>query len=61
MAADQPFERGDTSFIFLNQIGSTRIVVEGAGLVLLDPNADQVARNVMGVLTDLPAAKKKAA
>jgi hypothetical protein len=46
LTADQPLERGDQRFVFLDQIRSARVIVQRAGLVLFDPDADQVTRKV---------------
>ena len=43
MLADKPFQRRDPGFILLKKIGRGRVFVKGAGLVLLNPDPDQVA------------------
>lgn len=44
---DQPFERCDPGFVFLDQVGSLRIIVERALLIFADLDADQVARDIV--------------
>src|SRR5919106_4019685 len=43
----QPLKCGDPGFIRLDQIGGAGVVVEGAGLVLRDPDPDQIAAEVV--------------
>lgn len=43
MLADKPFQRRDPGFILLKKIRRGRVFVKGAGLVLLNPDPDQVA------------------
>ena len=43
LLADKPFQRRDPGFILLKKIGRGRVFVKGAGLVLLNPDPDQVA------------------
>src|SRR3546814_15894216 len=38
---------GDPGLVVLDHVGRRRVLVERAGLVLLDPDADQVARDVV--------------
>ena len=47
LAADQPLERGDPRLVFGQQLGRRHVLVERTGLRLLDPDPDQVARQVM--------------
>src|SRR5512132_3194329 len=48
-STDQALQGSDLCLIFLQQVGSSRILVEGAGLVLRDPDADQIARDVVAL------------
>src|SRR5512132_2666283 len=48
-STDQALQGSDLRLIFLQQVGSSRILVEGAGLVLRDPDADQIARDVVAL------------
>ena len=45
--ADQPFDRGNAGFVALEQVGRDRVLIETASLTLLDPDPDQVAREVV--------------
>ena len=47
LLADQAFECGDPRLVLLDQVGRVGIVVEGPRFVLLDPDTDQLAGNVM--------------
>ena len=47
LAADHPFESGNPRLVFLNEIGSSAILVEGTGLELGYPDPDQIARDVV--------------
>ena len=47
LLADEPLECRNSCFVFLDHVGSGSILVEAAGLVSLDPDANQVARYVM--------------
>ena len=47
LSADQPLERGDPRLVFGQQLGRRHVLVERTGLRLLDPDPDQVARQVM--------------
>ena len=47
LAADQPLERRDPRLVLGQQLGRRHVLVERAGLRLLDPDPDQVARQVM--------------
>jgi hypothetical protein len=47
LAADQPLERRDPRLVFAQQLGRRHVLVERAGLRLLDPDPGQVARQVM--------------
>jgi hypothetical protein len=42
LLADKPLEGCDPRFVFLDQVGGSSIVVEGAFLVFADPDTDQV-------------------
>lgn len=42
LLADKPLEGCDPRFVFLDQVGGSSIVVEGAFLVSADPDTDQV-------------------
>jgi NADPH:quinone reductase-like Zn-dependent oxidoreductase len=44
---DQPFEGGDPRLVLLKKVGRSGVLVEGAGLVSFDPDADQVARDIV--------------
>ena len=44
LSADKPLQRHDPSFILLEKIGG---LVEAAGLVLLNPNPDQVPTDIV--------------
>ena len=45
--ADKPLERRDPRFVLLHHVGGGNVLVEAAGLVLQDPDPDQVAREVV--------------
>lgn len=47
LSADQAFERRDPGLVGVDQVGGVRLIVERAGLVLLEPDANQSAGNVM--------------
>ena len=49
MLADQPFQRRDPGFILLKKIRRGCVFVKDAGLVLLDPNSDQVSTDVVAL------------
>ena len=49
MLADKPFQRRDPGFILLKKIRRGRVFVKGAGLVLLDPDPDQVSTDVVAL------------
>ena len=49
LLADEAFEGGDPRFVLFDQIGGDRIFVERAGLEPLDPDADQIARQVVAL------------
>jgi hypothetical protein len=49
LTADHALQRDDLGFLFLDQIGGTGIVIEGAGLVSLNPDANELARDVMSL------------
>ena len=49
MLPDQPFEGGDPRLVLLKKVGRSGVFVEGAGLVPFDPDADQVARDIMAL------------
>ncbi len=43
------FECRDLCFVLLKKIGSAGILIKGPGLKLLDPDSDQVARDVVAL------------
>ena len=47
--ADQPFQRRDPGFILLKKIRRGRVFVKDAGLVLLNPDPDQVSTDVVAL------------
>ena len=47
--ADQPLEGRDPGLVLLDRRGRSRIFVEGARLILLHPDPDQVAREVVAM------------
>jgi len=47
LPADQALERGDPCLVRLREVGGLRVIVEGTGLVPGDPDADQVAGEVV--------------
>ena len=49
LLADEPLERGDPGFVLLEQIRRGSILIEVAGLVLLNPDPDQVTTDVMAL------------
>jgi hypothetical protein len=49
LPADQPLQRRDPRLVLLDQVGRPRVLVERARLVLLDPDPDQVAREVVAL------------
>jgi hypothetical protein len=49
LLADQPFQRRDPGFILLKKIRRGCVFVKDAGLVLLDPNSDQVSTDVVAL------------
>jgi hypothetical protein len=49
LPADQALQGGDLRLVFLEKIGSSGILVEGAGFVFRHPDADQVARDVVAL------------
>jgi hypothetical protein len=38
-----------TGFVFLEKIGSLGVFVQGAGFILLNPDPDQLTRNIMSL------------
>ena len=49
MLADKPFQRRDPGFILLKKIRRGRVFVKDAGLVLLNPDPDQVSADVVAL------------
>jgi hypothetical protein len=47
LSAHQPLERGDPRFVGRQELGRGQVLIERAGLRLLDPDPDQIARQVM--------------
>nr|WP_315986545.1 hypothetical protein [Microvirga sp. Mcv34] len=47
LLADQPLEGGNPRLVLLEQCGRGRVLIEGTGLVLPDPDPDQLARQVV--------------
>jgi len=47
LPADHALERRNLGFVFLKKISRSGVFIERAGLKLLDPDPDQVARNVV--------------
>jgi hypothetical protein len=50
LLADQPFKRGDPGFVLLKEVCRCSVLVEGPGLIAFDPDADQIARDVVALL-----------
>jgi hypothetical protein len=49
LAADHPLECSDLGFILLQQVGGLHVVIERPGLILADPDADQLTRDVVSL------------
>jgi hypothetical protein len=49
LLADKPFQRREPRFILLKTIRRGRVFVKGAGLVLLNPDPDQVSTDVVAL------------
>jgi hypothetical protein len=49
LPADHPLERGDLGFVLLQQVGGLDVLIQRAGLVLADPDADQLTRDVVAL------------
>jgi hypothetical protein len=49
LLADKPLERSNPGLILLEQIGGGRIFIKVTGFVLLHPDPDQVAANVVAL------------
>ena len=47
LLADEPFQRRDPGFRLLKKIRRGRVFVKGAGLVLLNPDPDQVSTDIV--------------
>jgi hypothetical protein len=47
LLADRALERGDPSLVLVQRVGGTDRLVEGARFVLLQPDPDQVAADVV--------------
>ena len=50
MFADQPFEGGDPGFVLPKKVSRCSVLVEAASLVSFDPDADQIARDIVALL-----------
>jgi hypothetical protein len=46
----QPFKGGDPGFVLLKEVGRRGVVVEGAGQIPFDPDANQIARDIVTFL-----------
>jgi hypothetical protein len=49
LPADKPFQRRDPGLILLKKIRPGRVFVKGAGLILLNPDPDQVSTDVVAL------------
>src|SRR3974377_698890 len=47
MSANHPLQRRNLGFVFLEEISSLSIFVQGADFILLNPDPDQLPRDIM--------------
>jgi len=47
LLTDEPLERRDPRFVFLDHVGRGGVFIEAAGLILMDPDPDEVTREIV--------------